>query len=88
MAIVNMDTYSLTVIWGKFSVPTGDSSTEITWCWHAIATHIMDVTPSPTVPTGWIDTTQENNRTETIECYADNWTDMSSKLALLATFWG
>ena len=88
MAIVNRDTYSLIVTWGKFNVPIGDGTSDVKWCWHAIATHIRTTTPSPTVPTGWINTTQDNNSTESIECYADDWTSMSNKIALLGTFWG
>lgn len=85
----NADNYTLSVIWGKFKIPAGDgsSATVERFCWHAIATHTRYITNSITVPTGWTDVTPDMVDNSSIECYAETWGGMSTKLSALATFW-
>lgn len=88
MAMSNNDTYTLTVMWGKFNVLDIDNdTTEQRFCWHAIATHTRFISFSVTVPTGWTNTSPDTAETTTLECYADTWSEMSTKLSVLATFW-
>lgn len=88
MAMSNNDTYTLTVMWGKYNVLNDDQSATVQrFCWHAIATHIRYTDRVIVVPTGWTDTTPDNVETSTIECYAATWGGMSENLSALVTFW-
>lgn len=87
MAMSNNDNYSITVIWGKFTVPLDDGTTVQRFCWNAIATHTRYTEPINVVPTGWTDITPDTGITTSVECYANTWDDMCTKLSALATFW-
>ena len=89
MAISNFDTYTLSVSWGKFPLTNpDDQSITNTWCWHAIATHVRFTIPVPTIPTGWLDASTPDSNADSIECYAGDWSEMSTKISALSTFWG